>query len=420
MRVFTISHSDTSGGAARAAYRIHTIVNAAGTHSVMLVKTKKSNDNTVVSVASYNKPDVFKTLYRFLRLKLANKLQKVSWNRYPNRDRVFLSDLRSEPLNGALQKADFDVLHLHWINLRFLNIKELEKVKKPIIWTLHDCWPFTGICHYFYDCEKFQCSCGNCPFLHSDREKDLSWEVWNKKQKIYTKLNLHIVAPSQWLGEAARQSTLFSKFPVTVIPNPIDTKLFAPGSRNLACDALGLDKNRVYIMFAAMNAIEDTNKGFDKLVLALSYLEKYASTYEIGLLIIGSDKPLDTLRTSIPVYNMGVVTTEENMVNVYRASKLSIVPSLSENLSYAIMESMACGTPVVAFDIGGNSDMIDHQQNGYLAEAFSGEDLAKGIHWCLQADREKLSQQTRKKIEDNFAMDIVARKYIDLYKSLLP
>jgi len=330
-----------------------------------------------------------------------------------------MSDLRSTSIHGAFRKMDFDILHLQWINLRFLNLKELRKLNKPIVWTLHDCWPFTGICHYFYECDRYTMDCGNCPFLHSQNKDDLSYQIWRKKRKYYRGLNLHIVTPSRWLGEAAAKSSLFREFPVTVIPNPIDTILFSTGDKVNARNVLELDTHKTYVLYGAMNAVNDKNKGFAQLMETVNWYSANYNNDDFVLLVMGADKPLTELHTSINIQYLGLIKDDAKMVAAYRAVSAMVVPSLSENLSNVIMESLSCGTPVVAFNIGGNSDMIDHKQNGYLAEAFSGEDLARGIHWCLHTEKGKTFATSRKKVEENFTMEIVSKQYIDLYKSLL-
>lgn len=419
LRILVVSTSDASGGAARAASRIHKAVQTLGTDSRMLVKNKITTDSSILPLSDFTPANSAYLIYDWVRNKIKNKIQHYRWNRYPNREDVFMSDLRSVPLHGALQQLDFDVLHLHWVNLRFLNLQELIKVKKPIVWTLHDCWAFTGVCHYFYTCERYKTSCGNCPFLHSGKENDLSAAVWRKKQKIYDGLNLHIVTPSNWLAEAARESALFGRFPVTVISNPIDTGYFTPGSKQMACELLRLNPDKKYILFGAMNAVRDKNKGYNKFLSAIRHFEEMSDHSEIELIIFGANEELAALNIRLKVHNPGMLH-DEQLLAVYRAASVMIVPSLSENLSNVIMESLACGTPVAAFNIGGNSDMIDHCQNGYLAEPYKPEDLAAGIAWCLDNNTSgELSRNARTKVEANYSMERVGEKYRDLYKGLV-
>lgn len=418
LKILTVNVSDASGGAARAAYRIHKAVNAADVESTFLVKHKELSDNSIITVESFDRKNVFSNLSRYVVHKLKNKIQHALWNKYPQRKDVFMSDLRSSSIHGAFQKIEFDILHLHWINLRFLDINELQKLNKPIIWTLHDCWPFTGICHYFYDCNRYKTSCGNCPFLHSESETDLSATVWKKKQQVYVGLNIHIVSPSHWLANAARESKLFGHFPVSVIFNPIDTDYFSPGNKQKACELLNLNPNKQFILFGAMNAVKDRRKGYEEFKQAINYYERHFDSNNIELLIFGTNDNLDQTGNVMTTHNIGMLH-DNALLAAYRAADVMVVPSLSENLSNIIMESLACGTPVVAFNIGGNSDMIDHKQNGYLVSDFQPHDMANGIKWCLDNNiNDELTDKARKKVLENFTIEKVSKQYVELYKTI--
>ena len=419
LRVLTVNVSDSSGGAARAAYRIHKATIEAGIDGRFLVKNKSLNDPNVLSVQSFDSFSSFKAPFRWLQHKINNKLQQARWRPYPNRQNVFMSDLRGSSLHGALQKIEYDILHLHWINLRFVDIEDLAKITKPIVWTLHDCWPFTGVCHYFYDCTRYKQSCGSCPHLASNNEKDLSHKVWQKKMEVFSKLNIHVVCPSNWLAQAARESTIFKQFPVSVIPNPLDTDFFVPGSKIDACKVLSISPEKRYILYGAMNAIKDRNKGFAELKSCLQYYEKQFDAKDIEVLTFGSNEKAQFELNHIRTTDLGLLN-DQQLRAAYRASDVMVTPSLSENLSNIIMESLSCGTPVVAFNIGGNSDMIDHKLNGYLAEPYNPQDLAAGIAWCLENNTSgELSRRARNNVEENYSMERVGEMYVELYKELI-
>lgn len=412
--------SDTNGGAARTAYRIHKSVNGNEIDSKMLVMYKGTSDTDVLCVNDFYNKSFLSDVSRFIKRKIGNKLQNARWNKYPDKENLFMSDLRAEPLNGALQKVKFDVLHLHYVNLEFLDLRELLGINKPIVWTLHDCWPFSGICHYFYSCDKYKSECGDCPLLHSGRKKDLSNTIWKKKKAIYSKLDLHIVSPSKWLAEECRKSSLMGSFPVQAIPNPIDTDLYSPGDQFEARKLLSLNVSKIYILFSAINAVEDKNKGYSHLLDALSRLKTRTDISQFELLIVGSNKPEHELCGCIPVHYLGIIESEPLMVSMYRAVNVTVSPSFSENFSNTILESHACGTPVIAFNIGGNADIIEHKETGYLAQAFSPDDFADGISWCLKNNSDRtLSGNARHKILNHFSFDQVAEQYKGLYRSLL-
>ena len=420
LKILSVNTSDVSGGAARAAFRIHKAVNKLNVNSQLFVKNKLSKEDSVISLLEFVPKNFFNSAFLYLQYKLKNKIQHYQWAKYQNKENVFLSDLRSVRLYGALKKLDYDILHLHWINLRFFNIKKLRKINKPIVWTLHDSWAFTGVCHFFYNCDNYKDSCGKCPFLNSDNPNDISHSIWLKKEKAYQSLNLHIVTPSKWLESCVKNSSLLKKFDVSVIPNCLDTDIYKPLSKPEACDYWKLDPTKKKILFGAMNAIKDKNKGFDYLLAAISFLEKYTACNSLELVIFGSDKPMQEIKTLIPIHYLGCLLDEMEIVTAYNASDVMVVPSLSEVFGQTASESMACGIPVVAFNCSGIKEVVDHKITGYLADPYSAENLAEGIIWCLENNKNNtLSINARKKVLENYSMSKVGELYRDLYMKLI-
>lgn len=437
IKALFINTSDSNGGAARAAVRIMHGVTQHGVVTQLLVKNKKNFSSEIVSL------DKFKPAIKCYRLldwfvsKFKNKWQQLQWYPYrKTKENVFMSDMRSTCSHGALQKLDYDILHLHWVNQRFLDLRELKTVNKPIIWTLHDSWPFCGVCHYFIDCRHYQSHCGDCPMLHSGKEKDLAYRVFEKKMQAYKDLNLHIVTPSSWLGECAKNSALFGLFPVTVIPNCLDTDMYRPLSDEelkqylvsaiaqnsafrAAERAAGEKAAKPIILYGAMNAATDRIKGFASLLSALQELDKQG--FEANLLVFGaseSDLPMEFKHIS--VHFMGYISDTNLLVALYNLADVMVVPSLTENLSCAIMESLSCGTPVCCFDIGGNGDMVEHKVNGYLAIEQNSSDLAIGIQWCIMNNQNGLlSHAAREKVIREYTIDKVGKKYYDFYRKII-
>lgn len=415
IKVLSVSTSDSSGGAARAAYRIHKAVQAEGIDSRMFVKDKGTEDPDVLALSGFIPTNPLYKACDWVRNKVKNKWQHYQWGKYPDKGPYFMSDLRATDIGGALQKLDYDILHLHWVNLRFLPLDKLPK-DKPIVWTLHDSWPFCGICHVPMDCTRYQGECGCCPQLGSAKMDDLSRQVWKDKLRLFKDLDLHIVAPSHWLADCARKSTLFKDRDIRVIPNCLDTDIFCPGDRVEACHRFGLDPAKRHILFGAMQAVEDKNKGFDYLVHALEQIGPELSA-DTDLVVFGTSKPIAAEIGGLKVSSLGLLSNQEDIVRAYRAADVTVVPSLSENLSCTIMESMACGTPVVAFAIGGNADLVDHQVNGYLARERGCGDLAQGIRWCLDHARDLAPVASGKAI-GTFTPAVVGEEYAGLYRSL--
>ena len=420
MKILSICTSAYSGGAARAAFRIHKGVNELGINSTMLVKGEGNSCDKVIGLNQFIPKSPLYKIWDWSLNKCKNKWQHYQWGKYPNKENAFMSDLRSIDFCGALNKLDFDVLHLHWINSRFLPIEELSKINKPIVWTLHDSWPFCGVCHYFFTCDRYKKECGNCPFLHSNDEKDLSHSIWKRKKEIYESLDLHIVSPSKWLADCAKQSSLLQKFPIHVIPNCLEPQTFrplhqteiSPKWRNFKEKRL----EKTLILYGAMNAATDKIKGFSSLLSALQILAE-DKVHEYELVVFGTEKGLDGIQEAIPITYAGYINDTDELVALYNIADVMVVPSLTENLSCTIMESLSCGTPVTAFNIGGNSDMIDHTINGFIADINNISQLSDGIQWCA-TNKSQIKVQARQKVLTHYTPEIVCKQYSALYTSL--
>ena len=436
MKVLSVNTNDAHGGAARAAVRIMQGVQQHGVETQMLVKEKHTSDTVVVPLQDFLPPNKLHRIADWVVQKLKNKYYHWLWRPYrKTKENVFMSDSRGTRLGGALQKLDYDVLHLHWINQRFIKLQDLPK-DKPIVWTLHDSWPFCGVCHYFLDCQRYKKHCGDCPMLHSGKEKDLAYRIFEEKLRVYHDLNLHIVTPSRWLGECAKKSALFGRFPVTVIPNCLETDVYRPLSEqeieerlSMAIEhnpvlhsvkrAAGEKAAKPILLYGAVSAATDRIKGFASLLSALQTLDKQG--VEANLIVFGaSESDLPMKFEHISVHFIGYVSDTDLLVTLYNLADVMVVPSLTENLSCAIMESLSCATPVCCFAIGGNGDMVEHQVNGYLAREKDADDLAKGIRWCLENNKDgALPQAARKKVMENYTIELVGEQYAELYESLV-
>jgi glycosyltransferase involved in cell wall biosynthesis len=410
VKILIVTASDINGGAARATYRLHRALLDADIDSQLLVQTKTSDDYTVLASAS----KIQKGL-----AKLRPTLDALPVQFYKNRTKTLFSPsyLPSFGLADKINALTPDLVHLHWINGGMLRIEELDKINAPIIWSLHDMWAFTGGCHYDEGCEGYKIQCGNCKVLASDKESDLSRRIHNSKAKVFERLeNLTIVGLSQWLANCAKSSQLLKNKRIVCLPNPIDTSIFSPFNKLKARELLNLPQDKKLILFGAMGATSDPRKGFIKLSSALQNMD----LKNTELVVFGSSKPQMAQGFKQKAHYLGQLHDDISLRVLYSAADVMVVPSLQENLSNAIMESMACGTPVVGFDIGGNGDLIDHQQNGYLAKPFDIDDLAKGIEVILNSKNyTELCQSARNKVLREFDSHIVADKYIGLYKQLI-
>jgi len=411
MKILIVNTHDIHGGAARAAYRLHKSLLTSGVNSQMLVQNKKSDDYTVLTTAK-NK---FQKGLNLLRPTIDQLPVKL----YKNRTKTPFSP-SWVPFSRVVDKINEinpDIVHLHWICGGFVRIEDIAKIKAPIIWSLHDMWAFTGGCHYDGECGGYEKECGKCKVLKSEKQNDLSKKVFLRKKKAFSKKDMTIVGLSRWLSECAKKSALLEHKNHVNLPNPIDTSIFKPFEKQKARDLWNLPQDKKLILFGAMSATSDVRKGFKELTMALQNIKK---NKDIELIVFGSNKPQNAPDFGFKTHYFGQLFDDVSLVALYSAVDVMVVPSLQENLSNAIMESLACGTPAVAFNVGGNSDLIDHQINGYLAKPYDTSDLAKGIEWVLNnPNYEKLCENAGKKVLKEFDSVVVAKKYIELYREVL-
>lgn len=415
--------TSVGGGAGRAAYRIHQGVRNLGVDSRMLLKSGHSHEPDVVTLDDFAPRNPFYKAFDWTRNKVKNKLQHFRWNHYPNRENVFMSDLRGADLHGALKKLDYDVLHLHWVNLRYVHLSDLPK-DKPIVWTLHDSWPFCGICHYFFECERYKQECGCCPFLHSEKANDLSYKVWKKKLEIYRDLDLHTVTPSRWLADCAKQSSLLRGGAVEVIPNCLDTDTFRPlNEKEISPRWRNFQEKRFekpFVLYGAMNAATDKRKGFANLLSALHLLEQQGHGDNFELIVFGANESELDMDVNIPIHFVGYVNDEHELASLYNLASVMVVPSLTEVFGQTASEALACGTPVVAFQCTGIQEVVVHKADGYLAQPYSSEDLAEGILWCLSNNAgNRLGKAGREKVMREYTFEAVCGKYRELYEEVV-
>jgi glycosyltransferase involved in cell wall biosynthesis len=319
-----------------------------------------------------------------------------------------------------IAKMEPDLVHLHWVTGGFLGIGTLSKFRRPIIWTLRDMWPFTGGCHYSVNCDRYRAACGACCQLGSHTGRDITRWVWWRKSRAWRPIDLHLVAPSRWMADCARSSSLFGNRPITIIPNGVDISIFKPLDRGWARRALGLEPDRQMILFGAVNVLRDSNKGAVTLQEALPALAQRLAETPPQLLIVGSSAPAQPPGFGLETRYLGQIGDETTMALAYNAADLLVVPSRQESFCQIAAEALACGTPVVAFDTTGLRDIIDHRVNGYLARPYDASDLAGGILWILASDaRKDMAPQARQKVLARFALGTVVRQYLDLYQEVL-
>ena len=410
MKVCLISSSNGRAGGHAAAYRLHQGLQSE-VSSTMLVGDKSRGDYSIVSPESRLAKawvNVAPTL---------NALPKLF---YPDRDRTTYSlQWLPDRVAAKVAKIDPDIVNLHWINSGYLQVETIAKFNRPIVWTLHDMWAFTGGCHYSQGCDRYKQSCGNCPILKSNKDWDLSRWLWRRKAKSWRDIDLTIVTPSRWLAKCAAESSLFGGLRIEVIANGLNTQKYRPFERELAREIIGLPLDKKIILFGAVSASSNYRKGYHLLLPALQKLKQIAKQME--LVIFGAEKPRDPPDFGIEARYLGKFNDDISIALLYSAVDVFIAPSIQDNLPNTVMEALACGTPCVAFNIGGMPDLIDPQQNGYLATAYEPEDLARGISWIIEDPErwQNLSACARSKVQREFTLEKQAQSYIQLYEDIL-
>jgi len=415
MRVLLINTSERVGGAAIAANRLMEALKRNGVKAQMLVRDRQTQQLTVSAVRqSWLLP--MKFLWERMVIFLRN-----GWNR----KRMWQVDLANvgTDVTSMPEFQYADVIHLHWVNQGFLSLADLQKILtsgKPVVVTMHDEWYFTGVCHYSGACERYKTTCQACPLMGGRTWlPDLAQKVFNKKKQLYGMGKLTFVGCSQWMASMARESSLLKGIRVESIPNAINTELFRPTDKDLARESLGLPKDAPLILFSAQRTT-DPRKGFALLTEALRLLDESMTdqSQRPTLVVVGGQSDKIDVALPFPVVSIKYLEKETDMVSLYNAVDVYVTPSLEDNLPNTVMESLACGTPCVGFRVGGIPEMIDHQQNGYVANYKDAADLAEGIRWTLAPERrESLHEAARKKVMENYTEQRVARLYSEIYES---
>ena len=386
LNVLHISDSDAGGGSARSAYRIHAALRRLGHGSHMLVGRRQTADGDVRSIK------------RGLGWRAADRAAgaiadplALQYVFYPS---TFA--LVSDPWFRAA-----DVVQLYNTHGSYFAHTALPALarRRPVVWRLSDMWPFTGHVAYSYDCERWRHGCGSCPYLHDypGLRRDTTALLFRLKRRVYARSQLTVVAPSRWIERLASESPLLGRFPRRRIPNGVDLGLFCPVERRAARRRLGLDPERPLLLFTSPD-LTDRRKGAALFAEAVARLD---------------DASVQTVSVS--------GKADADLAVHYAAADLFVLPTLADNLPNTVIESLACGTPVVSFDVGGVSDAVRHLETGFLAPPADTAALAEGIRTLLGDGelRERLSRRAREVAEAEYGSDLEAHRFAELYGELV-
>ena len=416
LRVTHLCHNDQMGGGPLASYRLHRAMRDQGIDSCMLVMRKFHDDPSVARSTPWPTRLIEapariadRLPLRFYSKRARDVIWSPGWFGHAN----IASD-------GWVRDAD--LLSLYWINGGFLSISgigSLLGLGKPVVWRLSDLWPFTGGCHHAGDCTGYRRSCGSCPQLASRSPNDLSARLLRAKRRWPTE-RLTIVSPSRWLQRLATTSAVFHDCRIEHIATGVDIETFAPGDPIDARRELGLPEDRALVLFGANNGLSNPKKGFALLAEALERLTALGKADDVDLVIFGQSDTAAPPALPLPVRMMGFIGEEKAKATLFSAVDLFVTPSLEENLPNTVIEAMACGTPALAFDVGGTSELISHETNGYLAPFGDAAALARGLVHLLERREEMqpLRQSARRFVAAHHDNRKKARDYADLYEEL--
>jgi glycosyltransferase involved in cell wall biosynthesis len=418
MRIVHLSTSDIGGGAARAAYRLHTGLRRLGHESQMLVLWKLSNDPNVIAFQPQR--DFFSRLSRKLRRRKINGDFAKYRATIPPGHEPF-SDDRTEHNDALLKQIpECDLINLHWIGGLLDHESFFTKISReiPLVWRMADMGPLTGGCHYDDHCGKFSAKCGACPQLGSKDENDLSREIWERRNRALSTLRpgqLNLVGTSRWIAEQSRKSSLLNRFGVTVIPNGLDTDVYMPREKRFCRDLWNIPQDAQVVLFAA-ESLANRRKGLNYLADAMATLKDMPRLLLVS--VGGNNIPLDPAVRHLP---LGRIDQDRTLSTIYSAADVFVIPSLQESFGQTVTESLACGTPVVGFDAGGIPDMVRPGQTGWLVPTGNSTALAETVRKALADDdlRQAMSVNCRRIAVAEYTMDVQALAYSRLYETLL-
>lgn len=424
MNIFHFATHDVAGGAAKAAYQLHSALRNAGHVSRMIVRSKCSDDEDVRRIAS-----ISTWRRRFRQVKRHIPLLREN---LPTATYMYNLDIEP-PIDTRLfynhQPGHVDIICLHWIT-GLLTVRAIKKIydhyQCPLIWTLMDMEPITGGCHYSLGCDGFTKRCGNCSQLNTNRSKDRSHTVWRRKHRYLCDLPIVFVAPTSWIAERVRQSSLFRDHRVEIIPLPIDKTTFRPVDQRAARDLLRVPQDKKVIFFGA-SSIEDPRKGMAYLAEALQQLPsmmeaKNRTLSKEKVFLLAAGRKVNNLLESMPFPNryLGYLKDDITLALAYQAADIFVCPSTEDAGPMMIPESMLCGTPVVAFNTGGAPDLIETMKSGYLAGYKDAADLANGLYTLLTADNlPAVREAAYEAAVKEHSPTTVASRHLELYSSLL-
>lgn len=407
MKILHLSYKDDQEGAAIAVDRLCEALVKNKIDSKILVQKKVSDKPYSFSIANTN----FEKIKAFLRIGFDLIINRIF---VKNRNVYYTLPFIGTDISKHLLVNEADIIHIHWINRGYLSIDSIEKLSKlnkPIVWTLHDSWSMTGGCHMMNECVQYEDGCKNCDML---RIKSFANYFQSKKQKVFNADNLHFIAPSTWTKDKAKKSQILKNKDIAILPNCIDTNVFKKIDKEVAREVFSLPKNKKIVLFYISN---DPRKGGRYIYDTIKHFQNNEDN-NILFVGFGTSDLSSTIFKDLDIINVGRINDKHAMSILYNSADILLAPALEEPFGQTYIEAMAVGTPCVGFAYSGPLDIIEHKEDGYLADLGNNQDLIIGVEFCLD-NFQFLENKAIEKVEANFSYQAVAKMFNEYYKTLI-
>ncbi|MHC6204333.1 glycosyltransferase [Breznakiellaceae bacterium SP9] len=424
MKILLLNFTDSGGGAAIAAARLFRKLRENNIDATLGVVEKTTNEENIVSLKKryfYEKFKIFRFFRKFL-IKSMLFLRKAFNTGFRTTNSILHSANRKTLIDiNYINNSNFDLIHLHWVNGDMISIEDIAKIKKPIVWTMHDCWVFCGAEHYPNILESDNRFIEG--YTQKNRPKsikgpDICRKTWLRKRKAWKKCRFNFISPSNFEKEAFEKSALFRNFVLecTVIRNIVQENIFMPINKKILKEMYHIPLAKKVIGFGTAYSIND-KKNIKGSFLLLEALQKIKEI-DYYLVTFGNADSSFINIVNLPVFETGFQNNPYILATIYNLCDVFVCPSLLENLPNVCLESLFCGVPVAAFNTGGIPDIVEHKKTGYLANCFDTDDLYQGILYCVD-NYDELSKNSLIKAKLEFGNETIVKKHIELYKSVL-
>jgi len=409
LNILHVNFSSYKGGAARAVYRLNEALNRNKLFSSKILAAEHNNNcKEFISFPRHEKIINFFKRHFCVLIQKIEKLNKKSTS--PFSYNYFSSKFLVKFINDY---KNFDIIHLHWVNGEILSIKDIGKISSlnlPVVWTFHDMWPFSGAEHISISHKKWINGYELESFF------DLDARTWLRKKK-YWRNCIQVIAPSLWMKNCVMDSKLMKNWPITVIPNTIDTGVWKPKSKYKLRNKLKINNDIKIILFSAMGGGNQYHKGKDLLIKALKNLKKKIN-FEI--IVVGENFSQSLSKLKLKTYYLGYINNDKVLCDIYNCADVCVIPSRVENFCLTALEAQSCGIPVVSFNTCGQKDVIVDKKTGFLADSFDHQDLEKKILLILRNKKihKFMSGNARNQVLKKFSYNKVVKKYVELYKKI--